>query len=68
MRRKKSRIRRLLQRYYAIKRDMVGLYLLHDLGLATLSINAAIPGAVIIVTLIFGLCRGLLGYRPSTSG
>jgi len=46
---------------------MVGIYLLHDLGLVKLSIKAAILGPVIIGALIFGLGWGLLGYCPGTS-
>ncbi|KJS32536.1 MAG: YeeE/YedE family protein [Desulfatitalea sp. BRH_c12] len=46
---------------------MVGIYLLHDLGLVKLSVKAAILGPVIIGALIFGLGWGLLGYCPGTS-
>ncbi|MFU8770759.1 MAG: DUF6691 family protein, partial [Desulfotignum sp.] len=46
---------------------MVGIYLLKDLGLVTLSIKATILGPVIIGALIFGLGWGLLGYCPGTS-
>ena len=46
---------------------MVGVYLLNDLGLATLSIKATILGPVILGALIFGLGWGLLGYCPGTS-
>lgn len=46
---------------------MVGVYLLHDLGAAKLSIKATILGPVIIGALIFGLGWGLLGYCPGTS-
>ncbi len=46
---------------------MVGIYLLHDLGLVKLSIKATILGPVIIGGLIFGLGWGLLGYCPGTS-
>jgi len=46
---------------------MVGIYLLHDLGLIKLSIKATILGPVIIGALIFGLGWGLLGYCPGTS-
>lgn len=60
MRRKKFRIGRLLPPCCAIERDMVGIYLLHDLGLAKLSINATILGPVIIVALMFGLAQGTI--------
>ena len=46
---------------------MVGIYLLHDLGLVKLSIKATILGPVIIGAVIFGLGWGLLGYCPGTS-
>jgi len=46
---------------------MVGIYLLHDLGLVKLSIKATVLGPVIIGALVFGLGWGLLGYCPGTS-
>lgn len=46
---------------------MVGVYLLHDLGLAKLSIKSTVLGPVIIGGLIFGAGWGLLGYCPGTS-
>jgi hypothetical protein len=46
---------------------MVGVYLLKDFGIATLSIKPAILGAVIPGGLIFGIGWGLLGYCPGTS-
>jgi len=45
----------------------VGIYLLHDLGLAKLSIKATILGATIGGGLLFGIGWGLLGYCPGTS-
>jgi uncharacterized protein len=46
---------------------MIGVYLLHDLGLAKLSVKPTILGTNIIGALIFGLGWGLLGYCPGTS-
>jgi uncharacterized protein len=46
---------------------MVGVYLLKDLGIATLSVKPMILGAVIPGGLIFGIGWGLLGYCPGTS-
>lgn len=46
---------------------MVGIYLLHDLGLVKLSIKGTVLGPVIIGALVFGLGWGLLGYCPGTS-
>lgn len=46
---------------------MVGIYLLHDLGLVKLSLKPTILGGVIVGGLLFGLGWGLLGYCPGTS-
>jgi uncharacterized protein len=46
---------------------MVGVYLLHDLGLVKLSIKATILGGNVIGGLLFGLGWGLIGYCPGTS-
>jgi uncharacterized protein len=46
---------------------MVGVYLLHDLGLVKLSIKSTILGSVVIGGLLFGLGWGLVGYCPGTS-
>jgi uncharacterized membrane protein YedE/YeeE len=46
---------------------MVGVYALHDLGLAKLSVKATILGPLVIGGLVFGLGWGLLGYCPGTS-
>ena len=46
---------------------MVGVYLLHNLGMAELSIKDMITGPVVFGGLVFGLGWGLLGYCPGTS-
>lgn len=51
----------------AILVGMIGIYLLHDLGLAKLSIKTTLLGGNIIGGLIFGAGWGLLGYCPGTS-
>jgi uncharacterized membrane protein YedE/YeeE len=47
--------------------SMVGIYLLHDLGLVKLDVKATVLGANIGGGLLFGLGWGLLGYCPGTS-
>ena len=46
---------------------MVGIYLLHDLGLVALKPKTTALGANIIGGLIFGAGWGLLGYCPATA-
>ena len=46
---------------------MVGVYLLKDLGLATLSLKPTVLGGNILGGLIFGFGWALLGYCPGTS-
>jgi len=46
---------------------MVGIYLLTDLGMVTLSIKPMLVGGVVLGGLTFGIGWGLLGYCPGTS-
>ena len=46
---------------------MVGVYLLKDLGLVTLSIKPAILGGTVVGGLLFGIGWGLFGYCPGTA-
>lgn len=46
---------------------MVGVYLLKDLGMVSLSIKSTALGANILGGLIFGIGWGFLGYCPGTS-
>lgn len=51
----------------AVLTAMVGIYLLKDMGLASLSLKPTILGAVIPGGLIFGIGWAMLGYCPGTS-
>ena len=46
---------------------MVGVYLLKDLGLVTLSIKPTILGGTVMGGLLFGIGWGLFGYCPGTA-
>lgn len=46
---------------------MVGVYLLKDLGLVTLSIKPTILGGAVMGGLLFGIGWGLFGYCPGTA-
>ncbi|MDD1751059.1 MAG: YeeE/YedE family protein [Methanothrix sp.] len=46
---------------------MVGVYVLHDLGLAELKMKPTVLGGNIIGGLLFGVGWGLIGYCPGTS-
>ena len=51
----------------AIIVGMIGIYLLKDLGIVTLSVKATSLGANIIGGLIFGIGWAILGYCPGTA-
>ena len=51
----------------AILTGMVGLYLLHDIGMVSMSIKQTILGANIVGGLLFGIGWGLLGLCPGTA-
>ncbi|MCX8043898.1 MAG: YeeE/YedE family protein [Desulfobacterota bacterium] len=51
----------------AVMTGMVGIYILKDIGIASLSLKPTILGAVIPGGLVFGIGWGLLGYCPGTS-
>ncbi len=51
----------------AVMVSMVGVYLLLDLGLVSLSIKTTILGANIFGGILFGLGWGMIGYCPGTS-
>ncbi len=46
---------------------MVGVYLLKDLGLVSLSIKPTILGGAVMGGLLFGIGWGLFGYCPGTA-
>lgn len=46
----------------------VGIYLLRDLGLATLSLKTTAIGAQVFGGLFFGIGWAILGYCPGTAG
>lgn len=51
----------------AVLTAMVGIYILKDAGIASLSLKPTILGAVIPGGLVFGIGWGLLGYCPGTA-
>lgn len=46
---------------------MIGIYVLHDMGMVKLSIKATSLGANALGGIVFGLGWGLLGYCPGTA-
>jgi len=46
---------------------MIGIYVLHDMGLIKLSVKATSLGANALGGIVFGLGWGLLGYCPGTA-
>jgi uncharacterized protein len=53
--------------FSAILVAMVGIYLLKDIGLVSLSVKATSLGANILGGIIFGIGWGILGYCPGTA-
>jgi hypothetical protein len=53
--------------FSAIIVAMVGIYLLKDIGLVTLSVKGTSLGANILGGIIFGIGWGILGYCPGTA-
>jgi len=51
----------------AILVGMIGIYLLRDIGLVSLSIKTASLGANVLGGIIFGIGWGILGYCPGTA-
>ncbi len=47
--------------------SMVGIYLLHDLGLIKLSIKSFVVGGNVLGGLIFGIGWAIVGYCPATA-
>ena len=52
----------------AIVVGSVGIYLLHDLGLAKLSLKGTSLGAQVLGGILFGIGWAVLGYCPGTAG
>ncbi|HDR16450.1 MAG TPA: YeeE/YedE family protein [Desulfobacteraceae bacterium] len=53
--------------FSAILVGMVGIYLLKDIGLVSLSVKGTSLGANILGGIIFGIGWGILGYCPGTA-